>query len=220
MRGAVEVRRILCFGDSNTWGTRPEGGRFPKSLRWPGVLQQALGGRVSVLADGVPGRTTALSDPDQPGRNGLEALPGALDATAPVDLLVLMLGTNDLKRVFQRSPEQVASGMEGLVRVALRSAAGPGGAAPEVLVVAPPPFDEAVTGALFRGRGWAAERLAEEYRTLARRLRVHFFDAATAALPSRVDGVHLDAEGHARLGYALAQWVEQNGWTGNEPRSV
>ncbi len=175
-----------------------------------------LAGRARVLEDGVPGRTTALSDPEKPGLNGLESLPAALGAAAPLDLLILMLGTNDLKRHFRRTAEQVTWGMEGLVRVALGSRAGPDGQAPQVLVVAPPPFDARRTGALFRAQGWAAERLAASYRALAERMGVHFFDAARVVLPSPEDGVHLDADGHARLGYAIGERVERIVWTGRE----
>lgn len=203
------MKRILCFGDSNTWGTRPEGGRFPRALRWTGVLAAALDGRAQVIEDGVPGRTTALSDPEIPGRNGLEALPGALASAAPLDGVILMLGTNDLQRRFARSATQVGDGMEALVRCVLGSGAAAGGGSPRVLVVAPPPFDEAVAKGLFRGQGPEAERLAEVYAAVANRLQAAFYDAARVALPSPVDGVHLDARAHAGLGRALAAEIER-----------
>ncbi len=208
------MRRILCFGDSHTWGTGPDGRRLPRSLRWTGVLGRALAGRAEVIEDGVPGRTTALSDPEIPGRNGLASLPGALRRAAPLHVVLFMLGTNDLHAWFQRSARQIADGMEALVRCALHSGMGPRGGSPEVLLMAPPPIDERRAGRWFRGRGQVARALAPAYEAVARRWGVAFLDVTELVAPGAGDGVHMDAEAHRRLGLAVRETLERQGWAG------
>jgi len=135
------MKTILCFGDSNTWGYDPEGGeRLPYEQRWPTVMQRELGGGFLVIPEGLNGRTTVFEDPFMPDRCGAAALPMLLDTHAPLDLVVIMLGTNDVKRYFSVSSAQIARGMERLVSLVRVSEAGVNEAAPPVLVVSPVPL--------------------------------------------------------------------------------
>jgi len=110
---------IVAFGDSNTWGYDPAtGGRFPRAQRWPSVLQRELGADFEVIAEGLNGRTTVHDDPIEPYRNGADALPPCLMSHAPVDLLILSLGCNDLKKRFSVSAFDIAEGAGRLIALA------------------------------------------------------------------------------------------------------
>src|SRR5581483_11461610 len=136
---AVSARVVLCYGDSNTLGwDATTGSRFPQEVRWPGLLAAKLGDGWRVVEDGVGGRTTIYDDPVLAGVNGLRGLEPALRANAPLDLVVLFLGTNDFKPQLGLAAGAVADGVRALVEHVLASDTGPGGAAPAVLVLGLP----------------------------------------------------------------------------------
>lgn len=217
--------RILAFGDSNTWGwvPRPEGfpaTRLPDRMRWPGVLQQALGGAATVVVDGLVGRTTSL-DRSQPigevaGQdfNGSRTLAAAIAAESPLDLVVLMLGTNDLQAGPEgrpiRSAEEAAEAAVGLVGIVRRSAAPLFTAypAPGALVVAPPPLgDTARTplAGLFGAAEAPSRALGAAMLAAGRAAGVAVFDAASVVpRAGGADGIHMTAAQHEALGAALA----------------
>ncbi|MGA2640810.1 MAG: GDSL-type esterase/lipase family protein, partial [Spirochaetia bacterium] len=106
------MREILCFGDSNTWGYDPvTQGRFPGDVRWTGVLQAALGPGFRVIEEGLNGRTTVWEDPVEGDKMGKRHLPPCLESQAPLDLVVLMLGTNDTKERYSAPPADIAAGV-------------------------------------------------------------------------------------------------------------
>jgi lysophospholipase L1-like esterase len=207
-------RTILCYGDSNTHGTVPATGpldrrRFPQDVRWPGVLRAALGAGWTVIEEGLPGRTTVHDDPlEGVHKNGLSYLRACLESHRPVDVLLIMLGTNDLKTRFSVPPADIARGVGLLCETALACEAGPDSGAPKLVVVAPVPIVETGhLGEMFGGGAAKSERLAPLYKELADRLGAAFLDAGTVARVSPVDGVHLEADQHRALGEALAQVV-------------
>ena len=212
------TRTIVCFGDSNTYGANPSGhgrdpagpARLPREARWPRVMEAALGDGYEVIEEGLNGRATCWESPIEPGRNGLDYLVPCLLSHAPVDLVSIMLGTNDLKRIFGLGAPEIAGGMARLVAEARRSLTGPGETAPEVLVVAPVPLGEVTEHGELWGFGEAREtsrRLAHFYALVAEDHGVGFFDAGSVATVHPDDGVHLDAEGCASLGAAMAERV-------------
>jgi lysophospholipase L1-like esterase len=202
---------VVCFGDSNTHGfDAATGGRFARDVRWPGVLASALAGRAEVVEEGLNGRTTIWDDPYLDGRNGRTYLLPCLRSHAPVDVLVLMLGTNDLKSIFGRSAAEIAAGASALVEQALLSGTGPGGGSPRVLLVAPPVLGELTTTSELWGFGEArgrSQQFAALYRTATELRGVAFLDAAPVAEVDPADGVHLTLAGHASLGRAVAEAV-------------
>ena len=106
------MKNILCFGDSNTWGCVPGVfSRFPLDKRWTGLLAKALGEEYHVIEDGVKGRTVAVDDPHVPFRNGLSSLGYSLLRASPIDLMIVMLGTNDIKSFFPFTPYVVSNGV-------------------------------------------------------------------------------------------------------------
>lgn len=207
------TRTIVCFGDSNTHGMDPVGGeRLARDVRWPGVMRAALGEGYEVIEEALNGRTTVWDSPLEPGRQGLAYLAPCLLSHAPVDLLIIMLGTNDTKRIFGLTAAEIAGGASRLVDVARGTLSGPGGGPPRVLLVAPVPLGETTAQSELWGFGSSragSERLAGLYRLVATAAGIDFFDAGSVASVSPADGVHLDAAAHAALGAALAGVVRE-----------
>ncbi|HEY5629506.1 MAG TPA: SGNH/GDSL hydrolase family protein, partial [Candidatus Limnocylindrales bacterium] len=188
---------VLCFGDSNTHGADPGGGeRFGRDVRWPGVMAGLLAGEAQVIEEGLNGRTTVWDDPFTDGRNGRAYLLPCLRSHQPIDVLVLMLGTNDVKPMFRAEPYEVALGMQALVDIAQSSGCGPGGGAPRILVVAPPRLGDTTAESYlwgFRGRQAALLALAPLYEAAAVRRGAAFLDAGALVGGDPADGVHLSA---------------------------
>jgi lysophospholipase L1-like esterase len=208
-------RSLLCFGDSNTHGTvalRELGARdrLASDSRWPGVLAGRLGPGWQVVEEGHPGRTTVHDDPIEGAhRNGRTALPVLLESHRPLDAVIVMLGTNDLKARFSLPAFDIALGVEKIATDILRSEAGPDGGPPALLLVAPVPILETgLLGPMFEGGCEKSRRLAPLISDLAARLGVAFVDAGAHAAVDPVDGIHLDATAHATLGAAFADAVE------------
>lgn len=204
------MRTLMLFGDSNTHGTMPVGAlgqsdRFDRDLRWPGQLAKLLPDW-DVIAEGHPGRTTVHDDPIEGAhRNGLTVLPAILESHRPLDVVLLMLGTNDLKERFSVNAGDIALSLEHLVRVIRASGTGPGGGAPGVLLVAPPPIVE--TGCLagmFAGGAAKSRALGAEVKAAAGRVGVPFLDAGGVVTVSPIDGIHYDAPANPALAAAFA----------------
>jgi lysophospholipase L1-like esterase len=210
-RQAMVDATILCYGDSNTWGCIPiEGDEAPRRLgsseRWPGILRAEMGESVHVVEEGLNSRTTVFDDPLEPGRNGRPFLSTCLLSHQPLDLVIVMLGTNDLKVRFGVSAGEVAEGAGLLVDDVLRSRCGPQGSAPQVLLVCPPPLGRLKTFAdVFEGGVEKSRALPEHYAAVSARLGCEFLDAGTLIRSSDVDGIHLEADQHAVLGRAIAE---------------
>lgn len=205
---------VLCYGDSNTWGCPPQthrglGGRFAPDQRWPGVLAARLGPGHEVVAEGLGGRTTCIDDPvDGHHKNGATFLPVALESHNPLDLVVIMLGTNDLKARFAMQPCDIAEGAGRLAQTVQRSGSGRDGASPRVLLVCPPPLVRMGWFAeMFEGGTEKSHRLAPAMAEAAARYRAAFFDAGSVITCSEGDGIHLDEAAQRRLGEALAEVV-------------
>jgi lysophospholipase L1-like esterase len=202
---------VLCYGDSNTWGADPnDGPRFGLDSRWPGVLASLLAGEARIIEEGLNGRTTLREDPYSPGRNGLTYLVPCLDTHAPIDVLVIMLGTNDLKVTFGLPASEIAAGAATLVEVALLSGCGPDDGPPKVLLVAPPalaPANDAMEVWGFEGAHERNAALPRLYRAAAARSGVAFLDASSIVTADPADGIHLSADSQRKLGYAVASAV-------------
>jgi len=186
------MRTVVCFGDSNTWGYVPgsDAERFPRELRWPVRLQRALGDGFEVIAEGLNGRTAAVESPVEDGRNGATYLLPCLRSHKPVDLVVIYLGTNDVNFL---NGDLVARSVGRLVKLARISETGPGGGAPQVLVVCPPPF--------------SGHLLGPSYEEVCGELGCELLDLAGIASYTDHDPEHLDAEGNAAVAAAVEERV-------------
>ena len=202
----------MCFGDSNTWGYSPTTGqRYPANVRWTGVLQAELGSDYHVIEEGLNGRTTVWEDPIEGDKVGKRHLPVLLQSHAPLDLVVVMLGTNDLKMRFSAHASDIAAGAGLLVDIIMASGAGKDGASP-----ARAPHGSAASCQAFRvSRACLPEALKSHsrwgvhFREAARLRGCHFLDAGEIIRSSDLDGIHLEEKEHLALGRAVAQEVKK-----------
>jgi lysophospholipase L1-like esterase len=199
----VSERVVLCYGDSNTYGWTVACDRLERAKRWPGVLAAELGAGWHVIEEGLGGRTTVLDDPELPYRNGREYLVPCLCSHEPVDLVVLFLGTNDLKTRFAVSAPDIAAGVGALATIALESLAQP-----RVLVLGLPRLGRLTELAgEFAGAEEKAAQLPEHLQAVAFALGVAFLDLGELVAYSDADGIHLDEAGHRAIGEAVARTV-------------
>ncbi|MDP2118488.1 MAG: SGNH/GDSL hydrolase family protein [Hoeflea sp.] len=203
------MKTVLCYGDSLTWGYDPETvGRHRLEDRWPSALAQSLGQGVHVVADGLNGRTTAFDDHTADcDRNGARTLPTVLHTHAPLDLVIFMLGTNDMKPVVAGTAHAASKGMRRLLDLVRLHAWPVEQEPPQILVVAPPLLVETADpdfAAMFEGGVAQSAMLASFYADLADDSGAGFFDAGSVAGCSSIDGVHLDAANTRAIGRGLA----------------
>ena len=207
------MKRILCFGDSNTYGTRPNGGRFDENTRWPMRLQALLGPGYTVVEEGFGGRTTVFDDPVEGGyKSAAQYLPPCLMSHDPLDLIIIMLGANDAKMRFHMTARTIGEGCMRLIRLVRLYGSDEHGAPPKILLVSPPPIGDWVMDTpyaqVFGPDAAAVTRgLAAEYARYARLMRCEFFDAGQVCACSREDAIHMTAQGHIALADALRDRV-------------
>jgi len=210
------MKTILCFGDSNTWGMAPMTSltsctRHALADRWPSVLQEELGASFQVIAEGLNGRTTVFDDPiDGAHKNGRTYLLPCLESHAPLDAVIIMLGTNDLQSRFNLAPHDIAAGAGQLVRMISPEVRGQDGLLPRVLLVSPPRIgllDLFVDD--FAGASEKSEDLPRHYRMVAETLGCAFLDAAAHVQASSTDGIHLEVSDQRALGRAIAAEIRQ-----------
>ena len=196
------MRTILCYGDSNTWGYDPATGkRFGREVRWPGVLARELGDGYTVIEEGLNGRTTVWDDPIDAHRNGREYLVPCLESHAPLDLVVVALGVNDLKARLAVLASDIADGAGALVETVQRSATGPDGGAPAVLLLAPPPVGDLGDSAeMFEGAREKSRGFSMHYARVAEKYGCVLLDLSRVVSVSTIDGVHFEASEHKKIG--------------------
>ena len=205
------MKTVLCFGDSNTWGYEPlVARRYPAHIRWTGVLQNSLGDGFRVIEEGLNGRTNATNEEERPIRSGLDVLPILLESHRPLDLVVIMLGTNDLKHDFDLSAGQIADGARQVCRSVIDCEYlmdNP----PQILLISPTHVElmteeeqDMFIGAIDKSR-----ELAEHYQVVAEDLGIHFLDASKIVMKTDLDGVHWDADQHKAFGEELSDRIEK-----------
>ncbi|MEO5627990.1 MAG: SGNH/GDSL hydrolase family protein [Candidatus Saccharimonadales bacterium] len=205
---------ILCYGDSNTYGQKPDrDGRYAADVRWTGVLQKLLGEDFYVIEEGLGSRTTDLEYDKKPGRNGKTYLEPCLDSHNPLDVVVVMLGTNDLKIDFHRSPEEVGKAIKGLVELTQAKSKNLAGSTSKIILVSPilvddtaPRFTEFYTGYYDHEAAVKSQQLSDVIKAVADELNCNFIDAASVAKPG-VDGLHMNEESNAPFAELLAKEI-------------
>lgn len=206
------MKTVLCFGDSLTWGYDPAGpSRHQPADRWPNVLQGLLGEKAQVIAEGLNGRTTAYDDlTSAADRNGARLLPTLLTTHAPLDLIVVLLGSNDMKPFICGHAIGARQGMRRLVEIVWTHPYPLDAPAPEILIVSPPPLCETADpdfAATFKGGVAQSAMLASLYSDLADIADCGFFDAGSVARTTPADGVHLDADNTRAIGKGLEPMI-------------
>ncbi len=205
---------VLCYGDSNTYGYVPETGmRYPRDVRYPGRLQMLLGDEYEIIEEGCNGRTTIHDDPFDGWKNGLDYLRPCLHSHKPIDIVILMLGSNDLKLTFHLSAKEIADGAGVLVDVISSFSKEDQGFAPKIILVSPPEIGTGIRyspfyGAFDEGSIEISRQFPQYYRAVAEKYGCTFFDAAQHIYPSDVDSLHLTPEGHRVLAEKLCEVVK------------
>lgn len=204
-------KTILCYGDSITWGYNPaKTNRMTFEERWTGVLDNGLGNDYKVIEEGLNGRTTIRDDPfNNSYKNGLKYLIPCLDSHKPLDMCILLMGTNDLKKRFGLSAAEIANGIRILVDTIKNSASGPGGLAPKILLLVPPyikklnnyPYE-------FEDSYYKSQDLPDYYAQIARDYNCNFLDTSKIIVASQLDGVHPDVGEHQKLGNAVLEIIK------------
>lgn len=206
------MKNILCYGDSNTYGLMSDLiSRYDRGIRWTGVLQKLLGDEYYVIEEGLGGRTTVWDDPIEEHKNGKTYLLPCLDSHKPLDLVVIMLGTNDLKGRYSLSPFEVSGGMENLIKTILKSDAGYEMQPPKVLLVLPVPIksvgrkmdlDQMIPDMERRSR-----MLAYYYEDIAKRYGISYLDTCGRIELNDVDGIHYTPRGHAQMAELMREKI-------------
>ncbi|OCA87923.1 hypothetical protein A8F94_08825 [Bacillus sp. FJAT-27225] len=198
-------RRIVCFGDSNTWGFDAKSQeRFPEGVRWTSLLAEKLGEQFQVVEEGLSGRTAVIDDPLFEGLNGLNYIHPCLMSHAPLEMVIIMLGTNDTKERFHFTSYNIAQGIARLAKKAKSTPAGINGEGPNVLVIAPPPigkeyFDTEVGKSMGKGCDIKSAELSLHLAELLQLEEIDFLDTKGMVPMNTVDFMHLDEEGHKLL---------------------
>ncbi|NCC65345.1 MAG: G-D-S-L family lipolytic protein [Spirochaetia bacterium] len=216
------MHTILCYGDSNTFGSNPSAGRWGYLERWTGCLSSLLGPSFRVLEEGLGGRTTVFDDPLEPNRNGKDYLPVVLQSHRPIDLVILSLGTNDCKSIFCANERFIAKALEQLATMVKHHPYGPEYPVPQVLVISPIFIGEKIEHTAFASYDASSvalsRRLAPEIEAMAKRNNLLFVDAATVAKSSELDQLHMDSKSHQALAQALEPVIRS--YFGEEAKPV
>jgi len=216
------MKQILVYSDSLTWGIIPSTReRLSFDDRWPGVAENILnehGRNFRVIENCLNGRRTVWEDPFKPGRNGLEGVEQVIEMHSPLELVILMLGTNDFQSMHPHNAWHSAQGMRSIITSIRQAPIEPGMPIPEILLVVPP-LIRAPRGLIapkFEGGELKCQGLAEAYELVAKDLNCYYFDSSSVIVTSEVDGVHIDKSQHRILGQAIAiKVLEVSG--GNRP---
>lgn len=205
------TKRVLCYGDSLTFGDDPVNNtRHPANVRWTGVLQDLLGSEFEIIEEGLGGRTTNVEHPDLKERNGLKYFIGCVESHVPLDLVILMLGTNDLHTKLQRNAAMIAGYFYEYDKAIKAACEEWGFSYPKVLLLSPPMVSEAYVPQDwgFVGAEEKSKQFALEYQKVANKLGFEFLDLAPIAKPSKIDGVHLEVVENRKIGEAVFKKIK------------
>jgi len=206
-----EIVEVLCFGDSLTWGWNPvDRGRYPFEKRWTGILQKELGINFHIIEEGLNGRTTIWDDPVEGEKNGKKYLVPCLESHKPLDLVIIMLGTNDLKLRFNKSAFEIAAAADSLAQIVQKSRTGRNYQSPEVLLISPPPLGKLTNWEEMMEGGYEkSKKLAQYYEMFAKDNQYHFLNAGEFVKTSDLDGLHWEEGENLKFGKAIADKVKQ-----------
>ena len=203
------AKTILCYGDSNTWGANPrKDERYPRSVRWPYVLQKLLGEGYEIISEGVCGRTLVAHDSGKPWRTGITHLKSILESASPVDLFIVMLGTNDTKEIYGLSPENIAEHLQQTVNLVR------GEGIKNILILCPPQVVAPEDGELEPSARRMPEilpQLPSLYKQVAVKNNCSYINTGDYIESSRGDGFHLDPEAHLKLAEVIRDKIKEIG---------
>lgn len=206
------TKTILCYGDSNTWGNVPRSDeRYSRDIRWPGALQNILGAQYEVVSEGLCGRTFVAEDPKKPHRTGITHLQAILESADPIDLVIIMLGTNDVKITYNLKPTDIAEHL--LQTINLIKSIEDLEKIPKILIICPPPVIVPETNDLDPRMIQGPETfkiLPNLYKEVAQRNECGFINAGDYVSSSKIDGYHLDKDAHLKLAEVIGKYINKN----------
>lgn len=204
------MKTVVCFGDSNTYGYNPSqnGRRYPRNIRWTGLLSQKLGPDFHIIEEGLNGRTTGFDDNIEPYRNACNYIIPCIMSHTPIDLLIIMLGTNDTKERYHLSAKEIIYSLEELIRKVLNHFHW-SDQKPEILLVSPVPLkDKLVDDEFSLASIEKSKALPELYETLAIEYGIHYLSASQFIISLGCDHIHLSPENHTELADVLAAKIQ------------
>ena len=219
----MSIKNILCFGDSNTWGFVP-GAFDPKTLymkrysireRWPGLLRDILGEDFHIIEEGLNGRTTNVEYPDLSGRSGTSYILPCLYSHSPLDLVILNIGINDIKVIFDRSMMEISKGMAEIIDIIRSISYGPDmQGQPQILLLSPSAlinegYVDQNNESAFKGGMEKSLLFNDYYEKLALERDCHYIDLQSVVSYSKVDGLHYDKRGHAVIASIVASKINE-----------
>lgn len=216
MNTDASVKRILCFGDSNTWGRKPGDdnlARFSSNVRWTGVLQNLLGRNFEIIEEGLNGRTTNRESPHMVGKNGCQYLLPCIQSQNPIDLVILSLGKNDLKSKYQSTPDEIRDGIKQCIEIIQKIGISANGKPPSILLLSVAIIIEKSRLRFgkyevdFLGAHEKSKKLPGLFAELAKESAIEFLDISQEIYVSEVDGVHLDADMHRKFADILSEKI-------------
>ena len=206
---------ILCFGDSNTWGYDPSTQtRFPNNIRWTGVLQNLLGDNFNIIEEGLNGRTTNVNEREEHAlgyyrdfRSSMDLISILIETNSPIDLLVVMLGTNDLKNNFNQSSDDISTNMKLVCEAIINNDYFN---SKPIILVSPTHINESSPNLLdsFIGTTEKSKSLAKQYKKIADDLDLFFVDASQSVKTNQIDGLHWDAMQHSDFANSIYSKVK------------
>ena len=219
----MNEKNILCFGDSNTWGFVPGAfdsktfymERYPLSVRWPGVVRKILGNEYYIIEEGLNGRTTNVEYPGLNGRSSTSYLGPCLYTHSPLELIVIQIGINDLKTIFNRKLSIIAEGISEMIDMVKGTLFGSDmQSPPEILLLTPPPLEhekylDENNNHVFKGGMEKSLQFHYYYSKIAKNKDCHYLNLGSIVKYSDIDGLHLDSEGHQIVGMVVANKIKE-----------
>ncbi|MGN8886772.1 GDSL-type esterase/lipase family protein [Blautia sp. HCP28S3_G10] len=208
------MKTVLCYGDSNTYGLMPDlVSRYPREKRWTGILQKELAPEYYIIEEGLGGRTTVWDDPVEEYKNGKKYLLPCLDSHKPLDLVVIMLGTNDLKSRFSVTPFDIGTSMENLIKTVMKSDAGINFKPPKILLVTPVPIhsvgrpmdlDQMIPDMENRSKA-----LEYYYSRIAENYHLDYLNPEGKVEVNEIDGIHYTEKGHIQMAELMKNKIKE-----------
>lgn len=204
MNASPSAKTILCYGDSNVHGQIPATySRYPANVRWTGILQEKLGSDISIIEEGLGGRTVNLDEPGRAGRNGYDYFLPCLSSHQPLDLVIIMLSTNDLKVQFNRSVADIVQGLREYIETAKQYSTGILLVSPLILNPKAPDWTFFGVNSFNEESARKSRQLVTELGDLAAEKGCDFMAASSVSMPG-ADGIHMDEAAHRAFAEALA----------------
>ena len=219
----MSIKNILCFGDSNTWGFVP-GAFDPETLhlkrysileRWPGLLREMLGADYHIIEEGLNGRTTNVEYPDLSGRSATSYILPCLYSHCPLDLVIISLGINDIKVIFDRSMMEISEGMAEIIDLIKSTSYGPDmQGPPQILLLSPSAlthegYVDQNNESAFKGGMEKSLSFNEYYQKIALEKSCHYVNLQSVVNYSEIDGLHYDKRGHAVIASVVASKIKE-----------